>query len=73
MESLKIAVMLTVVVTFLPFLADANPIDNSNSSKPYCNITLYFPRTSIEEVRYVINDALAELKNTCNENEVVRK
>ena len=70
MESFKITMTSIVVMIFLLSLVHANPV-HTNSSKPYCNATRYFPRTSIEEVSYVITDAVEELNNTCNENEVV--
>lgn len=74
MGSFKIAVASVVaVVMLLPFLTHASPTDATNNSKPYCNITSYFPRTSMEEVSRVIMNAVAELNNMCNENKVVSK
>lgn len=72
MESFTLAVASIIAVTFLPLLTHANPTDATNSSKPYyCNVTRYFPRTSIEEVSHVILDAVAVLNDTCNKKEVV--
>ena len=70
MELFKLAVASIAVLTLLLSIVNADPVD-TNSSKPYCNITRYFPRTSIEEVTAVITDAVVELDNICNENEVV--
>lgn len=71
MESFKIAVASIIAVSLLPFLTHANPTDTTDSIKPYCNVTRYFPRTSVEGVSRVILDAVAELNDTCNEYEVV--
>ena len=60
------------VVTLLPILININPV-NANSSKPYCNTTRRFHRTSIEEVQHILADAVEELNNTCHEIEVVSK
>ena len=70
MELFKIAAASIVILALLLSLVHADPV-GTNSSKPYCNITRYFPRTSIEEVSYVITDAVEELNNTCDEKEVV--
>lgn len=71
MKFFKIVVTSIVTVILLPFLAHAKLTDMGNSSKQYCNIIRYFPRTSIDEVSFVITDAVAGLNNTCNENKVV--
>ena len=72
MESFKLAVASIIAMTLLPLLTHAKPTDTTDSNKPYyCNVTRYFPRTSVEEVSRVILDAVAELNETCNENEVV--
>jgi len=73
MESFKITIGSIIIVMLLPFLTFANPTESSSSSKPYCNMTNYFARTSIEEVDYTIKDALAELNHSCRQNEVVCK
>ena len=73
MKFLKAAVVLLLptMMILLPTLTDANSMDATNSSLPYCNRTDDRPVTTIDEVCNAIFYGLNEIDDLCSQDGMV--